>query len=281
MREKIIVVLMTFLLAACGSSVGGGSDLFDQVDDQGCGQTVAKTITSDADPTVTGQDGRAILILTTNIPPGSSFRPSITILCGFGPPNLNGKGYLIEFTGQIVPQYNLVITYDVPPSLTDESILRMGKPDPTFPDGWQELPLLSVDRPSSGTLVGLGLTDNGETYGIFVAQSGGGGGADTTPPSRPTIHGLQVNQGTIVINWDESEDNSGGTGVKGYDVYRGTDNFSLLPITPATTTPGSITGTSYTDIPPGIGTQRYCYAIRAVDNANNTSGFSGVACYPP
>ncbi|MCI0526024.1 MAG: hypothetical protein L0Y56_01030, partial [Nitrospira sp.] len=267
MREKIIAVLMTFLLAACGSSVGGGSDLFDQVDDQGCGVTVAKTITSDSDQTVTSQDGRAILIVTTNIPAGSSFRPSITVLCGFGPPSLNSKGYLIEFTGQIVPQYNLVITYNVPPSLTDESILRMGKPDPTFPDGWQELPGLSVDRPSSGTLVGLGLTDNGETYGIFVAQSGGGGGTDTTAPSRPTIHGLQVNQGTIVINWDESEDNSGGTGVKGYDVYRGIDNVSLLPITPVATSPGSIAGTSYTDIPPGIGTQRYCYAIRAVDNA--------------
>jgi hypothetical protein len=281
MKEKITAVLMTLVLAACGGEVGGGSDLFDQVDDQGCGGTVAKTITSDADPTVTSQDGKAVLLLTANIPAGSSFRPSITVLCGFGPPSLNGKGYFIEFTGQIVPQYNLVITYDVPPSLTDEGILRLGSPDPTFPDGWQELPALSVDRPASGTLVGLGLTDNGETYGVFVAQSGGGGGGDTTQPSRPSLHGLQVQGGTIVINWDESQDESGGSGVKGYDVYRGADSFSLLPITPVATNPGSIAGTSYTDIPPNIGTQKWCYAVRAVDNAGNTSGFSDVACYPP
>jgi hypothetical protein len=112
-------------------------------------------------------------------------------------------------------------------------------------------------------------------YAIFTLSQPGGDG-DITAPSIPTGVGLSGTT-TITIRWNASQD--GGTGVKGYDVFRGSGpdaELSLTQLTPSP--PGSIGQTFYNDSPPQAGTTRYCYAVRAVDNTGNTSGLSTSVC---
>jgi hypothetical protein len=89
---------------------------------------------------------------------------------------------------------------------------------------------------------------------------GGGGGPDTQPPTTPT--GLQVtssDSSSISLSWTASTDN---VGVAGYEVRR--DGSQIF-------TTGA---TSFTDV--GLGaTTTHSYQVRALDAANNRSGFSG------
>lgn len=85
---------------------------------------------------------------------------------------------------------------------------------------------------------------------------------DDTPPSIPT--GLQATASTaasITLAWEASQDNAGGSGVAGYDVYR---NGNLA---------GSPTSTGYTDGALTADTA-YTYSVRARDNAGNASDLS-------
>lgn len=275
---KVIALLASFAVVGCGSSSEEPDPFADNGDPDFCGLPVARTITADDDRTVLSRDERATLIVTANIPTGASLRVAITVLCGFQPPSLNGRGYLVQFTGQIVPQYNLSIDYlaDLPPTL-NENTLRIGTFDQDFNQGWVELPPVNVVPPSGGTAAGLNLTGSDEIYGIFVAQSGGGGD-DNIAPSIPEGVTLSVRGGEIVVQWSASEDNPGGSGVKGYDVFRGLDENSVSSrqISPPPPQP-PVAGTSYTDRDVIRGT-RYCYAVRSVDNAGNASGLSSIVC---
>ena len=86
---------------------------------------------------------------------------------------------------------------------------------------------------------------------------------DTTAPGVPG--GLAVGTRTpnsVALSWNASTDNSGGSGVAGYDVYR---NGSLV---------GSPTSAAYVDGGLAPSTS-YSYRVRARDNAGNASAQGG------
>ena len=90
---------------------------------------------------------------------------------------------------------------------------------------------------------------------------------DTTPPNVPTgVSAVRASCTEINIRWNASSDNAGGSGLKGYNVYR---NGTKI-------TPAPIAGTSYPDsgLTPDT---TFSYQITAVDNANNESARSNVA----
>ena len=104
-----------------------------------------------------------------------------------------------------------------------------------------------------------GLTGTSATVSITVNPSSGN---DTTPPSVPQgLASPSQTASTVSLTWSASTDNSGGSGVAGYDVYR---NGSLV---------GSTSATSYTDTGLAASTS-YSYAVRARDNAGNASAQS-------
>jgi len=85
---------------------------------------------------------------------------------------------------------------------------------------------------------------------------------DTTAPSVPT--GLAkgtVTDTSVALTWTASTDNAGGSGVAGYDVYRGATKV------------GSSTTASYTDSGLTASTA-YSYTVRAKDVAGNVSAAS-------
>jgi chitinase len=86
---------------------------------------------------------------------------------------------------------------------------------------------------------------------------------DTTPPSVPGgLASPSKTATTVSLAWSAATDNSGGSGVAGYDVYR---NGSLV---------GSPSATQYTD--GGLtASTAYTYTVRARDNAGNASAQSG------
>ncbi|MCW7540548.1 glycosyl hydrolase family 18 protein [Aquabacterium sp. A7-Y] len=93
-----------------------------------------------------------------------------------------------------------------------------------------------------------------------ACDGGGGGGDDTTPPSVPSgLSAGNVGTDSITLRWNASSD--AGSGVAGYDVYRG---GSLV---------ASPTGTSHTDTGLRPGTS-YSYTVRARDKAGNASAQS-------
>ncbi len=86
--------------------------------------------------------------------------------------------------------------------------------------------------------------------------------SDTTAPSVPTgLSAPAKTNSSVSLSWAASTDNSGGTGVAGYDVYR---NGTLL---------GSPTATSFTASGLAASTS-YSFTVRARDNAGNASAQS-------
>ncbi|KQZ60246.1 chitinase [Lysobacter sp. Root559] len=85
---------------------------------------------------------------------------------------------------------------------------------------------------------------------------------DTTPPNVPGgLSSPSQTSSSISLTWNASTDNSGGSGVAGYDVYR---DGSLV---------GSPTATSYTATGLSANTA-YAFRVRARDNAGNASAQS-------
>jgi len=90
-----------------------------------------------------------------------------------------------------------------------------------------------------------------------------GTASDTTAPSVPSgLSSPAKTSSSVSLTWTASTDNSGGSGVAGYDVYR---NGALI---------GSPTATSFTDSGLAASTS-YSYTVRARDNAGNASAQSG------
>jgi fibronectin type 3 domain-containing protein len=85
---------------------------------------------------------------------------------------------------------------------------------------------------------------------------------DHTPPSVPTnLHSTATTTSSISLAWNASTDNTGGSGVAGYHVYRGGQLIA------------SPTGTSYVDT--GLtSSTAYTYSVSAYDNAANGSAAS-------
>ncbi len=85
---------------------------------------------------------------------------------------------------------------------------------------------------------------------------------DTVAPSSPTgLVASAVTQTGLTLSWVASTDNSGGSGVAGYDVYRGTTKV------------GSTASTTYSDTGLTAATA-YQYTVRARDVAGNVSAAS-------
>ncbi|RDZ29438.1 glycosyl hydrolase family 18 protein [Lysobacter silvisoli] len=85
---------------------------------------------------------------------------------------------------------------------------------------------------------------------------------DTTPPSVPGgLASPSQTSSSIALSWNASTDNSGGSGVAGYDVYR---DGALI---------ASPTATSYTATGLTANTS-YAFRVRARDNAGNASAQS-------
>ncbi|GAA1892649.1 galactose-binding domain-containing protein [Asanoa iriomotensis] len=101
----------------------------------------------------------------------------------------------------------------------------------------------------------------GQLSELEVYGPGGPPPTDTTPPSVPGTLSYTVSGTMITLNWGASTDNSGGSGLAGYNVYR---DGTLIA------TAG--TGTSYQDTQPATAT--VSYFVRARDNAGNLSGNS-------
>ncbi|WP_313914515.1 glycosyl hydrolase family 18 protein [Tahibacter sp.] len=90
----------------------------------------------------------------------------------------------------------------------------------------------------------------------------GTGPTDTIAPSVPAnLSSPSRTSSSISLSWAASTDNAGGSGVAGYDVYRGT------------TLVGSPTATTYTDSGLAANTS-YTYRVRARDGATNASAQS-------
>ncbi len=103
---------------------------------------------------------------------------------------------------------------------------------------------------------------NASTTSAAVSITVGAGPADTTPPSVPAgLASPAQTSNSVSLSWNAASDNSGGSGVAGYDVYR---NGSLA---------GSPTGTSYTVSGLSPSTS-YSFTVRARDNAGNASAQS-------
>jgi chitinase len=86
--------------------------------------------------------------------------------------------------------------------------------------------------------------------------------ADSIAPSVPSgLAQTAANESSVSIAWTASADNVGGSGLRGYDVFR---NGTLV---------GSTTTTAYTDSALAASTG-YTYTVRAVDVAGNASAQS-------
>ena len=87
-----------------------------------------------------------------------------------------------------------------------------------------------------------------------------GTGTDTTPPSAPANLAHSTSGNVITLNWGASSD-TGGSGLAGYNVYRGGSLIATL---------GAVL--SYQDTQPVTAT--VSYFVRARDGAGNLSGNS-------
>lgn len=85
--------------------------------------------------------------------------------------------------------------------------------------------------------------------------------SDTTPPSVPSILSSASTTNSVTVVWSASTDETGGSGLAGYDVYRGTTRV------------GQTTGTTFTDTGLTAATA-YQYSVRARDVAGNVSAAS-------
>lgn len=85
---------------------------------------------------------------------------------------------------------------------------------------------------------------------------------DITPPTAPSnLQGIAVSGTRVNLSWTASSDPAGGSGVDGYEIFRGS---SLI---------GTSSGTSYADQSASPATT-YTYKVRAYDGAGNRSAFS-------
>ncbi|MDW5324815.1 CARDB domain-containing protein [Plantactinospora sp. KLBMP9567] len=101
----------------------------------------------------------------------------------------------------------------------------------------------------------------GQISELEVYGPDGGGGTDTTPPSVPGTLSYTQSGTAIALSWGASTDNTGGSGLAGYNVYRNGAQVASL---------GTVT--SFSDTQPTDTT--VSYFVRARDVAGNLSGNS-------
>lgn len=98
--------------------------------------------------------------------------------------------------------------------------------------------------------------------GVVTANASNPCVTDTVAPSVPaSVTRGTVTSNSVALSWAASTDNTGGSGMAGYRIYR---NGVLV---------GTVAGTSYTDTGLTASTT-YSYTVRAYDKAGNTSAAS-------
>jgi len=136
----------------------------------------------------------------------------------------------------------------------------------THDDRWDDSDLNALKSLKGGDFEAVDISQwlNDPAFNVNSAAVPGGLPPDTTPPSRPAnLAATVVSSTTVTLSWTASTDNTGGTGVAGYRVYRGT------------TLAGSPTGPSFQDT--GLSpSMTYNYTVIAVDGAGNPSPASSV-----
>jgi len=111
---------------------------------------------------------------------------------------------------------------------------------------------------------------NGSTWGTLAHFTIN---IDKTAPAIPADLSASANaDGSIALSWSAASD-TGGSGIYGYEIYRGTSaGFSIG------TAIGTATSTSYTDAASNLSAGTvYYYKIKAKDNASNLSSLSSEA----
>jgi fibronectin type 3 domain-containing protein len=114
-------------------------------------------------------------------------------------------------------------------------------------------------------------TDSGPNTSAQSTTANATTTADNLAPSVPgSVSVTGTTAGSVGLGWSASTDNPnpGGSGVKGYNVYRNGSS------TPLNATP--LTGTTYSDTTVSASTS-YTYVITAIDNTSNESAPSTVA----
>jgi hypothetical protein len=102
-------------------------------------------------------------------------------------------------------------------------------------------------------------------------QMSGAGGGDVTPPSTPgTPAAAGVTATGATLSWAASTDNTGGSGLAGYNVYRRVGTTDTL-LSQSSTTTATLTGLN-----PATS---YSVVVRARDVAGNLSATSGAASF--
>lgn len=112
-----------------------------------------------------------------------------------------------------------------------------------------------------GAVSSVNLSMNG--YGVaLLSFDTGSGVTDTTAPSVPAnLHTTSVGSTSVGLAWDASTDNTGGSGVAGYRLYRGGTLAATIPVA---------SGTAYIDSGLTANTS-YSYTVSAYDYAGNES----------
>ncbi len=161
----------------------------------------------------------------------------------------NGLTEFVVGTGGVdLQNFNAPLPNEVIRQNTTFGVLKLTLHSASY--DWQYVPVAGSTFSDSGT----------------ASCHASGSSSDTTPPSVPSgLAASSVTSSQVGLSWTASVDNTGGSGVAGYRVYRsdlsGPLNTSL------------VTGTSYTDTTVSPSTS-YTYAVSAVDNAGNESAKS-------
>ena len=139
------------------------------------------------------------------------------------------------------------------------------------PDGntWTSAGQYTISMASS-VYVGLAVTSHANgTLGTAVFDNvtiSGATSADVTAPSVPAgLKSTSVTASSIALSWSSSADNSGGTGVGGYYVYR--NNNTAVPYATVTS------GTTFMDVNVSASTT-YLYQVAAFDKAAPSANVS-------
>jgi len=99
-------------------------------------------------------------------------------------------------------------------------------------------------------------------YGVALLSFNTASTSDTTAPATPTsLHTTAIDSNSIALAWNASADNSGGSGVAGYKLYRGGTLAATIP---------SGSALAYVDTTLSTNTT-YSYTVSAYDYAGNES----------
>jgi len=112
--------------------------------------------------------------------------------------------------------------------------------------------------------------DNAGNYSAWI--TGSSFVVDATAPSVPSALTQIVSGKNVALDWNDSTDNAGGSGVKQYQVQIDDDSDFSSPASTQTITASAATAN-------GLSDGNYYWQVRAQDNYNNWSAWSSVSSF--